>query len=179
MAAIKNISSIAKGMGSILGIPLALTLLAVWRWKPAVFLLAFLLLAGTANLIYGLLKQNKLSNKTYRFAVLLALAGIALLVWMNVAVGGILGDDPANMMYFGVLLVGCTGAIISNLQPEGMSWTLFATAFAIAIVPAIALAIGTPAFSNGVAAVFGLHLVFALLFAGSAFLFKKAERRVS
>jgi hypothetical protein len=25
---------------------------------------------------------------------------------MNVAVGGILGDNTANMMYFGVLLVG-------------------------------------------------------------------------
>ncbi len=44
------------------------------------------------------------------------------------------------------------------------------------LVPAIALVIGTPAFTNGVAAVFGLHAFFAILFAGSALLFRKAVR---
>jgi hypothetical protein len=93
---------------------------------------------------------------------------------MNVAVGGILGDDPANMMYFGVLLVGFIGALVARLEPQGMSHALFATAFAVALVPAIALIIGTPAFANGVPAVFGLHALFATLFAGSALLFRRA-----
>ena len=44
------------------------------------------------------------------------------------------------------------------------------------LVPAIALIIGAPAFGNGVAAVFGLHAVFAMLFVGSALLFRKAAR---
>ena len=162
---------IATGTGLILLIPLVLTLLASWHWRPGVFVLAFLLLVGGAGLTYQLVAQKR-SNKAYRFAVGVALAAVFLLVWMNVAVGGILGDDPANMMYFGVILVGFIGATIARLEPEGMSRAFFATAFAMALVPVIAWIIGTPAFANGVVAVFGLHAFFATLFVGSALLFR-------
>ncbi|WP_343306779.1 hypothetical protein AAHN97_06665 [Chitinophaga niabensis] len=170
----KNIIRIA---GLILLIPLVLTLLAIWQWKPGSFILAFVLLLVGAGLTYRLLAEKRLSNKAYRFAVVVALAAALLLVWMNAAVGGILGDNPANMMYFGVLLVGCTGAAIAHLEPQGMSRALLATAFAVLLVPAIALIIGTPAFDNGVAAVFGLHVFFAMLFVVSAMLFWKAARK--
>jgi len=172
----KSIKPIATWSGLILLIPLLLTSLAAWHWKPGVFVLAFVLLTGGAGLTYRLVTKKMLRNKTYRFAVIVALAAVLLLVWMNSAVGGILGDHPANMMYFGVLLVGCAGAAIAQLEPQGMSRAMFATAFAMVLVPAIALIIGPPAFDNGVAAVFGLHAVFALLFAGSAMLFKKAAQ---
>ena len=79
------------------------------------------------------------------------------------------------MMYFGVLLVGFVGAVIARLEPQGMSRALFATAFALALVPAIALFIGTPAFANGVLAVFGLHASLAVPFVGSALLFRRAS----
>ncbi len=169
----KNIIRIS---GLILLIPLVLTLLAIWQWKPGAVILAIVLLLIGAGLLYRLLAEGKMSNKVYRFAVIVALAGVILLAWMNAAVGGILGDNPANMMYFGVLLVGSVGAAIAHLEPQGMSRALFATAFAMVLVPAIALIIGTPAFDNGVMAVFGLHVVFALLFAGSAMLFRNAAR---
>jgi hypothetical protein len=172
----KNIIRIAIGTGLILLIPLILTLLAVWHWRPGALVLAVVLLLGGAGLTYELVAKNLLSNKAYRFAVGVALAAVLLLVWMNAAVGGILGDDPANMMYFGVLLVGFIGAVIAHLEPQRMSRALFATAFAMVLVPAIALLIGTPAFTNGVVAVFGLHAVFAMLFVGSALLFRKAAR---
>jgi hypothetical protein len=170
----QNIMRVAIGTGLMLLIPLVLTLLAIWHWRPGAFVLAFVLLFGGAGLTYELVAKKR-SNKAYRFAVGAALAAVFLLVWMNAAVGGILGDDPANMMYFGVLLVGLIGAIIARLEPQGMSRTLFATAFAIALVPVIALIIGTPAFANGVAAVFGLHAAFAILFVGSALLFRRAS----
>jgi hypothetical protein len=160
----------------ILVIPLVLALLARWHWRPGAFVFAFVLLFGGAGLMYGLVAKKMMSNKAYRFGVGVALAAVFLLVWVNAAVGGILGDDPANMMYFGVLLVGCIGAIIARLEPQGMSRALFATAFAMVLVPAIALVIGTAAFANGVVAVFGLHAVFAMLFVGSALLFRKAVR---
>ena len=166
---------IAIGTGFILLIPLVLTLLASWHWKPGAFVLAFVLLFGGAGLTYGLVAKKMMSNKAYRFAVGVALAAAFILVWMNAAVGGILGDDPANMMYFGVLLVGFIGAIMARLEPQGMSRALFATAFAIVLVPVIALIIGTPAFANGVVAVFGLHSFFAMLFVASAFLFRRAN----
>ena len=114
-------------------------------------------------------------STAYRSAVAVALLAVFILVWVNAAVGGILGDDPANMMYFGVLFVGFIGAVIARLEPQGMSRALLATAFAVALVPAIALLIGTPAFANGVPAVFGLHAAFAVLFVGSALLFRRAK----
>src|SRR5688572_16523113 len=169
-----NLTRVAKGTGLILSIPLVLTLLALWHWKPGALVLAFVLLVGGAVLAYELVAKQP-GNKAYRFAVGVALVAVFLLVWMNVAVGGILGDDPANMMYFGVLLVGFIGAVIARLEPQGMSRALLATAFAMVLVPAIALIIGTPAFANGVIAVFGLHAVFAMLFVGSALLFRRAS----
>ncbi len=169
----KSIVRIAIGTGLILSIPLLLLLLALWHWKPGAPVLAILLLFGGVGLAYKLV--TKKMSKAYRFAVGVALAAVFLLVWMNAAVGGILGDDPANMMYFGVLLVGFIGAIIARLEPREMSRALFATAFAMALVPVIALVIGTPAFANGVAAVFGLHSFFAMLFVGSALLFRHAN----
>lgn len=170
----QKITRIAVGAGLILLIPLLLMLLAIWHWKPGVFVLAFVLLIGAAYLLYGMVAKKMINNKTYQWAVGVAVVAVTFLAWMNAAVGGILGDDPANMMYFGVVLVGFIGAAIAQLEPRGMSWALFATAFAIMLVPAIALMIGTPAFANGVAAVFGLHAVFAMLFAASALLFRKA-----
>ena len=166
---------VAIGTGFILLIPLVLTLLASWHWRPGAFFLAVVLLFGGAGLTYGLVAKKMMSNKAYRFAVGVALAAVFILVWMNAAVGGILGDDPANMMYFGVLLVGFIGAVIARLKPQGMSCALFATAFAMVLVPVIALIIGTPAFANGVVAVFGLHSFFAMLFVASAFLFRRAK----
>lgn len=171
----KNITRITIGAGLTLLIPLLLILLAIWQWKPAIFVLAPLLLLGGASLTYLMVTKKMLNNKSYRFAVGVALGAVLLLAWINAAVGGILGDDPANMMYFGVLLVGLIGAVIAHLEPQGMSLALFAMAFAILLVPAIALIIGTPAFANGVTAVFGLHAIFAILFVGSALLFRKAE----
>jgi hypothetical protein len=157
-------------------VPLLLTGLALWHWKPGVFVLASVLALGGARVVYELFVMKKMGSRAYQLALGLAIAAVLLLVWMNAAVGGILGDNPANMMYFGVLLVGLTGAIIARLEPKGMSHALFATAFAMVLVPIVAWVIGTPAFANGLAAVFALHACFAWLFAGSALLFRRAAQ---
>ena len=77
------------------------------------------------------------------------------------------------MMYFEVLFVGLIGAVIADLQPQGMSQALFATAFAMILVPAVALIIGMTAFSNGVAKFFVLHAGFAMLFLDWLYFFGK------
>ena len=164
----------ALGTGLILLIPLFGNLfVAGWNWPLPAFILAGTLLFGT-GLTYELVAK-KMNNKAYRFAVGLAVATAFILTWMNLAVGGILGDHPANLMYPGVLLVGFIGAIIARLKPHGMSRALFAMAFAMALVPVMALIVGAPAFANGVVAVFGLHAFFAILFVGSALLFRRAS----
>jgi hypothetical protein len=121
----------------------------------------------------------------YRFDVGMALAAAFLLVWLNLAVG-IIGseDNPANLMYFGVLGIGFLGSIIAELRPQGMARTLFAMALAQAVVPVIALIVGKPQITSeeafmGVAGVLTLNGFFVVLFVGSALLFRSAARELT
>ena len=85
----------------------------------------------------------KTGNTRYRFAVGVALAAALILVWLSLGVGIIGRDgDPANLMYFGVLAVGITGALIARFRPHGMARALFATALAQTSVAVIALIAG-------------------------------------
>jgi len=101
-----------------------------------------------------------------------------LLIWMNLAVG-IIGseDNPANMLYVGVLAVGIIGAGFARLRARGMSYTMFATALAQILVPVIALIIWRPSLEEtpGIVGVFILNAFFAALFAVSAMLFHRAS----
>jgi hypothetical protein len=97
---------------------------------------------------------------------------------MNLAVG-IIGteDNPANLMFGGVLAVGIVGAVIARLQPQGMARALVATALAQALVAVIALITGLgsagPGWPGDILVLTGF---FAALWVGSALLFRKAAR---
>jgi hypothetical protein len=110
-------------------------------------------------------------NAAYRAAVGVALATAFILVWINLAVG-IIGseDNPANLMYVGVLAVGIVGAIIARFQPQGMVRALVATAFTQALVAVIAL-IARLGYEVLILTVF-----FSALWLTSAWLFRKAAR---
>ena len=145
-------------------------------WDLADFAVAGALLVGT-GLMYEL-AARKAGNIAYRAAVGVALAAALLLVWINLAVG-IIGneDNPANLMYIGVLAVGIIGAIIARFQPHGMARALFATALAQALVVVIALIAGkqhSPI--SSVAEIVGVNGIFIALFLGSAWLFRYSAR---
>ena len=113
----------------------------------------------------------------YRSAVGVALAAALLLIWLSLGVGIIGKDgDRANLMYFGVLAVGVIGAILARLESRGMARALLATALAQALVAAIALIaeLGLP-YSPPAEIVF-LNAFFIGMFAGSAWLFRRAAR---
>ena len=115
------------------------------------------------------------TRAAYRSAIGLAFAAAFLLVWLSLGVGIIGKDgDPANVMYFGVLAVGITGALIARLRPRGMARALFATALAQALVAAIALIaqLGLP--YSPPAEILLLNGFFIGMFAGSAWLFGRA-----
>jgi hypothetical protein len=116
-------------------------------------------------------------NKAYRAAVGVALAAAFILVWMNLAVG-IIGneDNPANLMYGGVLAVGIIGAVIARFQPYGMARAFVATGVAQALVAVGALIarLGLP--WSGPAEVLMLNGFFVALWLTSAGLFRKAAR---
>lgn len=104
----------------------------------------------------------------YRAGVAVAIVAGFILVWMNLAVG-IIGDEdnPANLMYGGVLLVGVSGALIGRFRPGGMAKALVATAVAQIVVAVVALV-------AGLGYTFILTGFFVALWLTSARLFRKA-----
>lgn len=144
-------------------------------WDVTDFAVAGFLLFG-AGLTYELIAR-KGGNFAYRAAVGVAVAAALLLVWMNLAVG-IIGNEenPANLMYIGVLAVGIIGTLVARFQPHGMARALFATALAQILVAVIALVIGLgssgPIWPRDVLIATGL---FAALWVGSSLLFRRAS----
>lgn len=89
---------------------------------------------------------------------------------MNLAVG-IIGneDNPANLMYGGVLAVAAIGAVVAGFRPRGMARALAATALAQALVALIAMI-------AGLGYTFILTGFFVALWLTSARLFRRAAR---
>jgi hypothetical protein len=143
------------------------------NWTLFDFIFAGILLFGSA-LTYELIAR-KGGTTAYRAAVSVACAAGLLLVWINGAVG-IIGSEnnPANLMYAGVLAVGLIGAFMARFAARGMSRALFATAVAQTLVPLIALAIWRPPISSGVVGVLGVNAFFVALWVVSALLFRHA-----
>lgn len=80
------------------------------------------------------------SNTSYRAAVGIAIVTAFLTIWVNGAVG-MLGseDNPANLLFGGVLAVGLIGALIARFRSQGMARAMEATAFAQAAMTGYAL----------------------------------------
>jgi di/tricarboxylate transporter len=135
---------------------------------------AMLLGVGAAYVLV----QRRANNATYRFAIGVALMAAFLLIWVNGAVG-IIGNEnnDANMMFFGVLVVGLISAIIARLQPKEMARSMYATALAQVMVAVIALTtnLGT-AGASWPWDVLVLTGFFTALWIVSARLFRKAAR---
>ena len=121
--------------------------------------------------------MKKTDNSAYRSAVGVALLTAFVLVGVNGAVG-IIGSEnnPANLMYFGVLAVGVIGAIIARVQPHGMTRALLATALAQALVAAIAVIAGLGLPWSPPLEIVLLNGFFVALWVGSAWLFRSASR---
>ena len=117
-------------------------------------------------------------NAAYRAAVGVAVVAAFILIWMNLAVG-IIGseDNPANLMYGGVLAVAILGGLVVRFQPRGMARALAATALAQAAVGVIAVIAGWGSTgANWPRPVVVLTGFFAALWLASAWLFRKAAR---
>jgi hypothetical protein len=120
-------------------------------------------------------------NSAYRAAVAVAVVAAFILVWINLAVG-IIGseDNPANLMFGGVLAVGIGGALLVRFRPEGMARVLAATALAQTFVGVIALVAGWGVSgANWPAPIVALTGFFTALWLLSAWLFRKAARELA
>lgn len=164
----RGILRIAFATGVLLLLPfLAMQFSHEVKWSPADFIVAGILLFG-AGLAYELVASRG-DTVAYRAAVGIAVGTALLLVWMNLAVG-LIGkeDNPANLMYLGVLGVGTIGAAIARFRPRDMATALFATAAAQMLVAVIAQV-------AGLGFTFILNGFFALLWVGSGLLFRRAS----
>lgn len=177
--AYRSVAGVALATALILLVPLlAMQFTGEVAWSVADFAFAGALIFGT-GLAYALvpLVARKTGNTAYRAAVGVALAAAFLLVWTVGAVG-VIGseDDPANLMYVGVLAVGVIGASTARFRPGGTARALFATALAQAFVAVIALAFGLGSPGSGPLEILALNGFFVGLFVGSGLLFRYAGR---
>lgn len=136
------------------------------NWTTADFVVFGAMLAGAGGAFELAVRMSR--NSAYRVAVGVALATAFLLVWVNGAVG-IIGseDNPANLMFGGVLAVGLVGAVVARFRPRGMARALVATAFAQVLVAVIAAV-------AGVGHIFVATALFGGLWLASAWLFRRA-----
>lgn len=162
---------------SIPAVAMRLTDEVQWTAFDFVFMGALIFAAGMA---YGVISRLA-PQAPYRYGTALAIATGFLLIWINGAVG-IIGseDNPANLLYLGVLLVAAFGAVLARFRAGGMARAFFVTAGVQLLVPVIALLVFRPRVTGvlvlpDVVAVLFLNAAFALLFVGSAVLFRTAD----
>ncbi|MDF7776817.1 hypothetical protein P1X14_16290 [Sphingomonas sp. AOB5] len=158
------------GMGALaLAVPaIAMQFTSEVNWDLADFLVFGTMLAIACG-VFDLATRASAST-AYRAAVGIAAAAAFLLVWVNLAVGVIGSEDnPANLMFAGVLAVAILGAFAARFRPQGMAWALVGTAVAQLLVWIVALVGGIGNFPVVTA-------VFVALWLGSALLFRKAAR---
>lgn len=136
------------------------------NWSGADFVVFGALLACVGGAFE--LAARTTRSTAYRAAVGVALLTAFILVWANGAVG-IIGaeDNPANLMFGGVLAVGFVGSAVARFRPRGMARVLVATALAQTLVAVIAAVAGWG--DIAVATVF-----FGALWLASAWLFRRA-----
>lgn len=180
MTLFKSIARVALVTGLLLLIPLTAKLfVADMAWDAFDFVAAGVLLFG-AGLTFVLIARMG-NNTTYRVAAGVAVAAGLLLVWANLAVGLVGSEDnPANLLYGGVLAVALLGAFVARFRPLGMSNAMFAAALTYVVVTAIALFVLTP---SGEAAEPHVRLLnvlvangaFAAIWAVSGVLFRRAS----
>jgi hypothetical protein len=116
------------------------------------------------------------ARPTYRLASAVAISAAFLLIVVNLAVG-FLGseDNPANLMFFGVLVVALTGSSLARFRPVGMMKAMIAAAAAQVFVGLTALIAGLgSAGSHGIYEVALGTSLFATLWLVSAWLFRRA-----
>lgn len=145
-------------------------------WDETDFAVAALMLFGACGAYQ--LATGTTGNVAHRAAVGIAVVAGFILVWINLAVG-IIGseDNPANLMYGGVLAIGMIGAVAARFRSNGMARSLAGMALAQVVVGVVALTAGLgSAGANWPGAIVFLTGFFTTLWLTSAWLFRKAAR---
>jgi hypothetical protein len=162
-------------------VPLALLLIPItgqltvegWHWTWHDFLFAWVVFSAT-TFVFRLIVSHKFANLAYKAGAALAVLTGFLVFWITAAVQIIGDENPANILYLGVILTGLIGVGLARFQPAGMANAAYATAAATLLVPVIGFLVAPHDFSPGVVPVFFLNGCFVLMFVVSGLLFRHA-----
>lgn len=137
-------------------------------WDPPGDFIFLAMLLGGLGLAYELAARVK-AERAYRAGAMLAIVTGLLQAWINLAVGVIGSEDnPANLVYAGVLAIAAGGALLARLRPAGMARAMAAAAAAQLLAFVVAWSAGL-GFTGPITVFFaGLWLIAASLFARSA-----------
>ena len=145
-----------------------------WNWPAGGFVRVYVLFFAT-GMVYALIAR-RMGAWTYKAAVALALLTGFALGWSNmVQVAD--SENPANLVYYSVLVIGGIGACLARLKARGLARTLFAMAATLALIALMLPSGAPPDLARNMA--IG-HGVYVALFIVSGLLFQQAsvsERR--
>jgi hypothetical protein len=115
-----------------------------WNWGVGAFVFTYVMFFGTA-LAYGLI-AGRMGAWAYKAGVGLALVSGFVMGWATM-VHMSETENPVNLVYFGVLVVGAVGAWLARLKARGMARAMFAmvVALAVAFVITQVVMVDTPA----------------------------------
>jgi hypothetical protein len=166
----KTVLRVALWALAALMVPLvASRLVPGWNWPPGAFLRVYVLFFATGMLFA--LVARRMGAWSYKVGVGLALVAAFALAWSNmVHVAGT--ENPANLWYYSVLVVGAVGALLARLKAPGLARTLFVMAATLALI-ALLLPSGAPPDMARRMAIG--HGVYVALFAASGLLFRHAS----
>lgn len=162
---------------AVLLIPLVGNLtVAGWNWTWHDFVFGWVVIA-TATFVFRLIATRKFANFAYKAGAALAVLAGFLVFWITAAVQIIGDENPANVLYLGVILTGLVGTGLARFRPADLAKAAFATAAATFVVPIVGLILRPSDFSPGIPQVFLLNGCFVAMFAGSGLLFRHAAGR--
>jgi hypothetical protein len=134
---------------------------------------------GGAGLVIELTMRSS-TDLAYRAGAVIAVAATFLLIWVNGAVG-FLGneDNPANLLFIGVIAIAVVGAVIAGFRAAGMARAMFAAGAAQLLVGVAALVfgLGSPGYEGLFEVTLGTTL-FGSLWLISGALFRKAAASI-
>ena len=136
------------------------------NWTVGDFIFAAMLMGSVGLAVELTVRASR--SYAYRAGAGIALAATFLTVWANAAVGMIGSeDDPYNLVFFGVILLGLAGAVLARFRAKGLAGAMAAAG--VAQLGASLFGMFTDPRGGILSALFaGLWLISALLFRKAA-----------
>lgn len=146
-----------------------------WNWGLGDFLFAGFMIVGT-GLLYEL-AVTRSGSWPYRMGVAIALAVSFLSIWINLAVGIVGEDNPANLHYFGLVVMTAAAGFAGEFRAKAMTRATVCVAAATALIALLVVAAPINAAVPGLPPrVLAISAILAAMWLVSAGLFWRAAR---